>query len=481
MSGIGSPPTLDTARHLRYWKRCFRTFLPHQYTSNDSIRMTLGFFILAAIDLLSPTSTPPAEQLVTPSDRRRLRDWVLECQHPQGGFWGSPTHAVPVDRAETRAVAAGEAEENPGAANIAATSFALLLLALLAEDGDAAGAYAGVDRVRTLRWLRRLQREDGSFGEVLMKLPAAAGDEDGRDGGRWVPAGGTDMRYCYLAATIRWMLRGDVREGDEAWVEDIDVDGLVAHIRRGQTYDGGVAESSQHESHAGYACCAIAALALLDRPSHKQGTSFEDSEALRRGIADHAALTEWLASRQLMYLEHNPGKRDDIDGDDPENANFAEPPSLTYLSLDESIRYIGFNGRCNKIADTCYTWWVSGALSILGHPVAVTSGPSRAFLIAQTQHVIGGFSKYPGGPPDVYHGYLGLAALATMDGGEPALKEFDATLCVSAETVRKIEEARDSLLRAERAGRDPDGLVGKLLGMGQSMMGGRPEWLAAVV
>ena len=53
-------------------------------------------------------------------------------------------------------------------------------------------------------------------------------------------AGGRDMRYSYLAAGIRWMLRGDVQLGDRAYVQDIDVDSLIDHIRAGQTYDPGV-------------------------------------------------------------------------------------------------------------------------------------------------------------------------------------------------------------------------------------------------
>ncbi len=57
------------------------------------------------------------------------------------------------------------------------------------------------------------------------------------------------MRYCYLAAMIRWVLRGDVKEGVSGWVEDIRVEALVSHIKCGQTYDGGFAESSMHESH----------------------------------------------------------------------------------------------------------------------------------------------------------------------------------------------------------------------------------------
>jgi geranylgeranyl transferase type-1 subunit beta len=46
----------------------------------------------------------------------------------------------------------------------------------------------------------------------------------------------------------------------------------------------------------------------------------------------------------------------------------------------------------------------------------------------------------------VYHAYLGLAALAIM--GEPTLKGFDAALCVSSETVRKIQRARKGQLDA---------------------------------
>jgi geranylgeranyl transferase type-1 subunit beta len=132
---------------------------------------------------------------------------------------------------------------NPGSANIAATSFALLLLALLTDEENSDTAFSGVDRVRTLQWLRRLQRDDGSFGEVLVQVPEK-GDKE-----TYMVAGGRDMRYCYFAAMIRWMLRGKVEDGDPGWVEDYDVEGLVRHILRGQTYDGGVAESSQHEAH----------------------------------------------------------------------------------------------------------------------------------------------------------------------------------------------------------------------------------------
>ena len=45
----------------------------------------------------------------------------------------------------------------------------------------------------------------------------------------------------------------------------------------------------------------------------------------------------------------------------------------------------------------------------------------RAYLLERTQHLIaGGFGKFPGDPPDIYHAYLGLASLALIDGHRDA-------------------------------------------------------------
>lgn len=507
-------PPLDKPRHLRYWQRCARTLLPHHYTPNDSQRLTLGFFVIAAIDLLSssPAEDDKQKPLLTPADRRSLRAWVLSCQHPHGGFCGSPSHVFPRAQYDDR--------DAGGNANIAATYFALLLLPMLTEPEHAeGGAYAGVDRARTLRWLRRLQRVDGdgSFGEVVYELPSfddtntdKRQDEGSR---RYMIGGGKDMRYCYLAASIRWMLRGDVPEGDSAYVEDIDVAALVRHIRRSQSYDGGFSESLGHESHAGYAYCAVAALALLDRPTEggtsdseaggeqqTPSTHYTQSRSLQEGIGDIPGFISFLVSRQFAYLDAQEKKAEEEDDEDPETANF-QMAGLSLSDPHDDTNHIGFNGRCNKVADTCYTWWVLGSLSILGvldestssasssFPSSTTVDPAalgaaRTFLLDKTQHAIGGFGKRAGDPPDIYHSSLGLFALATM--GDPSLKKVDAGLAVSVDTVRKIEAGRRGLLRRARQGGDaPSGAgYGKaLVDMAVSMGGGgeRPAWLDVTV
>lgn len=191
---------IDKERHAKYWQRCLRAYLPTPYTAADSTRLTFACFIVSALDLLSvPLAT---------KDRTAIRHWVLSLQHPNGGFCGSATHALPGQYAPK------------GDANIAATFFALVLLSLAADgEEEAQSAFSGVNRKKLLRWLRTLQRDDGSFGQNVW---------EGK------PVGGRDMRHSYLASCVRWMVRGGVQEGDPDWVEDVDVDSMTAHISRGQ-------------------------------------------------------------------------------------------------------------------------------------------------------------------------------------------------------------------------------------------------------
>lgn len=212
-------PSFDIERHLKYWTRCLRSPLPSIYLSNEGNRMALAYFIINSIAILTPPGQPLS--LTTPEERQRMRQWVLSHQHPDGGFSGTSTLVFPLEQYDSWDFDNGcRSFEESGLANIAATVFALQLLALLTDDNEGVKAFKGVNRVKTLQWLKRLQRDDGSFGEALRFLP---------DRG-WFIAGGYDMRYCYVATVIRWMLRGDVNKGDAGWVEDIDTQKLADYI-----------------------------------------------------------------------------------------------------------------------------------------------------------------------------------------------------------------------------------------------------------
>jgi len=215
-------------------------------------------------------------------------------------------------------------------------------------------AFQGVRGDWILHWLRKLQRSDGSFGECL---------SNGK------PHGGGDMRYCYMAAAVRWMLR---RPGELQ--PDIDVMKLREFVLNGQSFDGGISEASTQESHgtfccccccccccyftsadqpAGYTFCAIATLALLERPPDGSRISRDQLQLCESQLR---RLERWLAHRASHWVQ---GIEEDV---------FILNEPISYLSLDAKPSAIGFNGRQNKTFDSCYTWWVCGALDVSAIP-----------------------------------------------------------------------------------------------------------------
>lgn len=189
--------SFTTPRHVKYYLRCLKTFLPSAYTSNDSNRMLLAFFTLSGLDVLGVL-----QDKTTPEERQAYIDWLYHCQVPSGGFRGFSGTDFGADRRT-------EDNEVWDPANGPATFFALVNLLILGDD------LSKVKRRECLEWLPKLQRADGSFGEVL--------GVDGRI------AGDRDLRYCMCAAGIRYILRGSLNKGVED-VQDIDVPGFVSFI-----------------------------------------------------------------------------------------------------------------------------------------------------------------------------------------------------------------------------------------------------------
>lgn len=138
-------------------------------------------------------------------ERADYINWIYRCQHTSGGFRMWPGTDFD-ERASSE-----NAKWDP--ANIPATYFALASLLILGDD------LKRVRRLDTLRWIRRMQRQDGSFGETLV--------DDSIEGGR-------DPRFGYCAAGIRYMLRGKHAQGllkiGGQQIDDIDIDTLTRCI-----------------------------------------------------------------------------------------------------------------------------------------------------------------------------------------------------------------------------------------------------------
>lgn len=197
MSESGSV-TLLRDKHVKYWLRCAQSPLPNPYMPNDSSRMTLAFFIIAALDLLDVLETK-----ITRTERDDFISWIYSCQVPTGGFRGfTGTNFGDERRTENN--------ESWDPATIPSTFFALVILIILKDD------LSRVSRRECLEWLPKLQRDNGSFGEIL-------GENESIEGG-------SDLRFCCCAAGIRYILRGNITDHGSD-ILDLDTKKLVAYIQ----------------------------------------------------------------------------------------------------------------------------------------------------------------------------------------------------------------------------------------------------------
>ncbi|KAL8826480.1 MAG: hypothetical protein Q9191_003781 [Dirinaria sp. TL-2023a] len=386
MSAAHNPAvsSFDKARHVKYWLRCLRTHLPTLYQSNDSTRMTLAFFIISALDLLDALHSS-----TTVAERAAYADWIYRCQHPEGGFRGFTGAGIGHLRHETNKC------WDP--ANLAATYFALATLVVLGED------LGRVKRQQCLQWMSSLQLEDGSFGDAL-----------GEHGG---VVGGQDVRYCYCAAGVRRILNHPAGNGRGAKDGDIEIKTLVRFLSSIQTYEGGFANAPFQEAHAGWTYCGVGALSLLDQlPSTPKRANDESNHECPAESSLLQRLLHWLTSRQTSVLQEDgeyevsdenatePGPSEAPDASNAQAAvvSSSEIPSSDTPSIEytpDDLLWAGFNGRCNKVADTCYSFWAGGTLAILNQVHLMDFNANRRYLLDKTQHLIGGFGKLPGDPP----------------------------------------------------------------------------------
>lgn len=95
------------------------------------------------------------------------------------------------------------------------------------------------------------------------------------------------------------------------------------------------------------------------------------------------SLTHWLVSRQTSDIQRG-GDFDVLDEEatlaaqrpDPDlkvqsavisPSAFLHSATPTAPFLSESFSWAGFNGRCNKESDTCYSFWAGGSLAVSLH------------------------------------------------------------------------------------------------------------------
>jgi len=182
-----------------------------------------------------------------------------------------------------------------------------------------------------------------------------------------------DMRFLYCACAISSMLHN--------W-SAINIPAATSYITSCKSYDGAFALIPGQEGHGGSTFCAVASLKLMGQLEH----------VLIRDRTWFWSLVRWCVARQIK----------------------------------------GMQGRPNKNEDTCYSYWIGGALSLLlqanasfennssnnndGEQQSVSDHlldlTSLKEYVLSCQTDMGGFSKTFGAAPDLLHSFYSLAWLS---------------------------------------------------------------------
>lgn len=165
--------------------------------------------------------------------------------------------------------------------------------------------------------------------------------------------GEADTRFSYCAASCLKLLGAEEQLSKS-------LRKATEFVLSCQNFDGGFGGVPGAESHAAYTFCAIGFLGVTNQLS----------------LIDQDITCMWLAARQ------------------------------THLG--------GFNGRPEKLADVCYSWWVLSCFYMMNREDFIDKKLLEKFILECQDEEDGGFADRPGNCNDVFHTFFGLAALSLM-------------------------------------------------------------------
>eukprot|EP00931_Biecheleriopsis_adriatica_P088609 TRINITY_DN62898_c0_g1_i1.p1 TRINITY_DN62898_c0_g1~~TRINITY_DN62898_c0_g1_i1.p1 ORF type:complete len:407 (+),score=88.19 TRINITY_DN62898_c0_g1_i1:39-1259(+) len=233
----------------------------------------------------------------------------------------------------------------------------------------------------------------------------------------------SDIRFVYCAASICYIL--------DLW-HAVDVQAMVRFILSSQSFDGAFGMGPLTESHGGCTYCALAALSMLGRLPE---------------LPSKELLVGWCMRRQIS----------------------------------------GFQGRIEKDADTCYSFWVGGSLQLLGAASFLDRQACVEFLKQCESGRFGGFLKFPQVQhPDLLHSYFSVCGLclcglleplnATLGMSERAYQQAPRAFCTApggkawvlqpspkSDTVGKLQDEADAAVAPRRRSRGHAGLLAVVL------------------
>ena len=213
-------------------------------------------------------------------------------------------------------------------------------------------------------------------GKIVSFIASLQQKDGSFAGDKW---GEIDTRFTYCALSSLSLLSG-VSKG----LDSIDVKGAVRYISSCQNLDGGFGSMKGAESHAAQVFCCVGALSI---------------------------------AKSLNVIK--------------------EPDSLCWWLAERQCDSGGLNGRPEKQADVCYSWWILSVLSIMDR-VDWISGEKLAGFIAKAQDPEdGGIADRPEDMPDIFHTLFGTCGLSLLRKLPDSYRKIDPVYCLPKDVVQR--------------------------------------------
>ena len=195
-------------------------------------------------------------------------------------------------------------------------------------------------------------------------------------GDKW---GEIDTRFSYCALCCLSLL-GQLHNPSLK----INVTKALVYVgKQCQNFDGGFGCVPGAESHAGQIFCCVATLAI--------GNALDYVDRERLGF--------WLCERQ------------GING--------------------------GLNGRPEKLADVCYSWWVLASLSMIEKENWIDANALSQFIFQCQDEDEGGIADKPGNMADVFHTFFGIGGLSLL-GDVQVAEQIDPVYALPVKTLERL-------------------------------------------
>lgn len=108
----------------------------------------------------------------------------------------------------------------------------------------------------------------------------------------------------------------------------------------------------------------------------------------------------------------------------------------------------GLNGRPEKQADVCYSWWIVSVLSIIGKLKWIDNDLLVKFILNAQDKVHGGIADRSDDVSDIFHTFFGLCGLALtgyLEKNNIGYNQIDPTYALPVYVVDRLKLQKQTL------------------------------------